>query len=242
MKNIVTSILILFLLSFFMINNILAAINMKRNTEIKNILNRSCKVIADAISIEDENISHIADGYLLKRRKSVELDLEKLDRMFVDTLKYNAKNRFNIENIKLKVVVYDERFFIQDNRGIWIPRYFRDDKKIINIFDNKYHSIKDDTLKNLPKNYDKEVTIINQLNDIVAGYISDFQNSFTIGIKNSSHLTLENRNFNVLDGVTFFVLYEDDEVSIIQPQIKEKTNFSLAGYTINTWRQMDESN
>lgn len=235
-KNMIITIIISTLIIFLFIGNTISISNNNRNDEIKNILNRSCKVVADSIDIEEENIEHIADGYMLEKRNSIKIDLNRLDNLFESIIKYNSKI-INTEDIKLKIVVYDEQFFIQDKRKTWIPKYLRDDDKILNIFDDQYHNLDSEITYSLPKNYDKEEIIINQINKVIKSYMKDIQNSYSIGIKNTKDINLKNKNFNVLNGVTFFVLYIENEPKLVGSEIIKNRKFSVAGYTLNTIAQ-----
>lgn len=228
------------LLVFYFVGNIISISNSNRNDEIKNTLNRSCKVIADSIDIEEENIEHIADGYMLEKRNAVRIDLNRLNVLFDEVLKYNA-NGFRAEDIKLKIVVYDEQFFIKDKNEVWIPMYFRDGNKILNVFDDKYRLVEKDEKLELPKGYKKEEKIITQLNGVIKNYMKDMQNSYGIGIKDTSQINLKNKNFNVLNGVTFFVLYIENNPKLVGAELVKNRNFAVAGYTLNTIAQFDKS-
>lgn len=241
MKMIIKTIIILIITFSLLSNTLLSLVSSRKNKAIKYALNTSCKVVADVISREREDIEHIADGYLLDNREGVNLDLDRLDKLFDEMVEYNLPNSmFEKRNIKAKIVISDNKMFIAKGTQPWLIKHFLFEGKILNIFDDNYQNqIDGDTFK-LDTSFKKDEIIKKQIQKEIRSIMVDASknSSYEIGIK-TEKITLQNRNFNAIDGVTFFVIYVEEFPKIVNFKIKRNSEFSLAGYTLNTIKQQD---
>jgi len=197
---------------------------------VGHAISLSVKVLPCCISAEKENHETLAAGFIRDINNPVEIDRCKLLLEFHNVLEKNLslyKNFSEIrENILAKVLVYYDRFFIADRFDRWSPPYF-----FSTVYGDKlyYLNIKDDSIwyyENNQKFYtslnaigmshdQKNNIVIDKLNSFISGYTYDPINKSSINIKifnpesSDPVYRLSSSSFNVLDGITFFVIYRN---------------------------------
>ncbi len=234
------------LLIGYVVPNILLIDNHNDSIIIERTLNSASKILIDSYDKKITNIDALAEGYE-KVNIDIEIDKDRLLKQFYEITKGTIADddlyTEIIENIKTKMLVYEDKFFISYNEDSWGPPYFftykYNDKiyylntKNDNVYyyngNNKvYDTIGDIGLSNIQKDY----IIIDKINEYIKKYLDE--GSFEIKIKNEHDFKEGYQYFNVLDGLTFFVIYKEDNLIDIWDRINYK-KYNVAGYTLSNY-------
>ncbi|MCX8130732.1 MAG: hypothetical protein N3I35_11610 [Clostridia bacterium] len=258
MGQIIAAVLIILFIIFAFVP--LAHLN-NNHVEIQSVkqdLNLAARAVCNSFKKSFENYESLSEGYEQTACTDIRLDKARLLREFYDILKKNCYNGIKFSQMKericLKVLVYSDRFFIADRSDRWSPPFF------FNIYKGQpindivaLNTVTDDVsfYKNsekiiLPVTHpdvgimpeEKEQIIINRLNEVISQNTYDEAKKRGLAIKirnpDKSDMTyrLEYRYFNILEGITFFVLYAEDESVFIHNRSYEFKNYNVAGYTL----------
>lgn len=223
---------------------------------MKNNLNLSARVLINSIDKRIPNMDELSEGYGKSPAYNISVDKDRLISEFYDVLSKNILDEFwyaeTKKSIKAKILVYNDRFYICDSLDRWSPPYYficEYNNKTLYInseVETAYYYEDDDTKINndissfgltLEK---RDEIIISKLNKEISKYTTDeFNESINIKIyysnKTDGAYKAENFNFNVLDGLTFFVVYMyKDRINAFDNEIKA-SNYQVAGYTLEDY-------
>ncbi len=239
-----------------MVPNMILIDNHNDKIIMKNNLNLSARALMNSIDMSVSNMDELSEGYGKSPVYDINIDKDRLISEFYDVLSKNILDEFWYEdikeNIRAKILVYNDRFYICDSLDRWSPPYY-----FICEYDNKplYINTKVETAyyyeDDNTKTYDdisnfgltakeRDELIITKLNNEIAKHSSnELGKSININIFNSNNndgtYKAENSNFNVLDGLTFFIVYiNNDKISIFDNEI-EANNYQVAGYTLEDY-------
>ncbi|GAB6088039.1 hypothetical protein [Alkaliphilus crotonatoxidans] len=252
----------LIIIMIFLILLFFAAFHLQQNrfavADVKHSLNLSAKALAKAVNLETTNQEHIALGYF---KENIEPDIDHglLLTEFYEILYRNLYNPEAYESVKdrilLKVLVYYDRFYIADKQDRWSPPYYfnvvHEGQLYYLTTLNEIYTFNEKGEKQLIKitalnmtEVEREEIIINRINERIAFETSRFNEGvpLAVEIQNPASVDFEYiRNyghFNVLDGLTFFVIYgEEHSVGIDQREF-QFTNYNVVGYTLEVEKGM----
>ncbi|MBM7613603.1 hypothetical protein [Alkaliphilus hydrothermalis] len=251
----VAVILIIIFLVFLFIPMAFLTNNQQQVGEIKQSLNLSAKALIKAIEVDSENANGFSQGYNRGRQQEVVVNKEDLLREFYDILYRNYYIDGGFQDTKqrlvLKILVVNDRFYLAKEDDQWSHPYFflledtglnvyldiRDD--IVYYYDDygnmTYASLQSFGISKEEKNQ----RIINRINQVVAMETkTEFKDGLEIMIQNSQNVEGDYRrrfqNFNVLEGITFFVIYRGDTGLEINNQMYEYKNYNVVGYTLRS--------
>ncbi len=245
------------IIAFVMVPNMLLVNNYNEKVMVKNNLNLASRVLISSIDKRPIKMGELGQGYEKEVSYDIHIHRDRLLNQFYDILYKNLLDKLLYEetkkNIKAKIIVYNDRFYICDTLERWsVPYYFihkygnsplylNTKTNIAYYYDDTGAKIYDD-IYNIGLNSEKKKEIIiTKLNNEIAKYTSnEFKESIGIKIYNphkaDGKYKAENSYFNVLDGLTFFVVYvERDIVNVFDNEIKG-LNYQVAGYTLEDYR------
>ena len=241
----------------FIVFTFLAAYHLYQNNyaieDIKYSINLSAKALANCTYITKSNINNQSIGYL--KSLNVVIDKERLLKEFYDSLYLNYYNEevFNKikSNLVVKIVVYHDKFYVADVNDKWSPPYFFTIQKSGNIiyFNSKndlvyYYNATGDKVYSNISNFDikqeqRQQVIIDKLNSIVSQHTFDQIRQKGLKIETYNPFKADGEyiakysRFNILDGLTFFVVFaEDKRVYLDNREFKYK-NYNVVGYTMD---------
>jgi len=223
--------------------------------EIRDAICLSAKALAGSLKHTAGNYRLIAEGKLNDGNSEIEIDKERLLQEFYSTLKLNILNDKKFEQLvaamKIKILVYSDRFYVADSMDRWSAPYFftvEKDGLIFYLFnsstkayyyndsgDKIYADIQDIGISKEHKNS----IIIDKLNAVVNEFTYSYEdkNRFSIKILNPESNDImylkEYAMFNVLDGITFFVVCTDSKNTVIREKGIKYKNYNVIGYTID---------
>jgi hypothetical protein len=230
------------------------------NTEKMDIqysLNLACREIVNSVSSKRVSVENIA----FRRTYDIELDNTKLMDSFYNTLKLNIKNENNFaklkENIVCKIVVLNDRFYVAgEDDKFKAPVFFSEYNDSLGEFlyykinseDTYYYSgsnkIESDLASHGVTNEEKIDFIIDRLNDYISrntlsiryGKDNKLEKySIQIQVKNpekgGGEYIATHRHFNILRGITFLVIYNENSTIAFRDMINFKS-YNITGYTI----------
>ncbi|MDF2522565.1 MAG: hypothetical protein K0R31_206 [Clostridiales bacterium] len=226
------------------------------NQDIKQALNLSTRVIGNCVDRSKINFTELARGYNRDSHIPIEVDRERLMKEFYQLMSKNLTSERKFQSVKdkllVKVVVYYDQFFVADKKDSWSAPYFftwdsgneliylntQDDT--VSYYDASGYRRNDRTITYYGLNREqKNDQIIKQLNAVVAQYTSEKlirKNGLKIEIQNSARsdlgLKLNKSFFNVLDGVTFFVIYAENPSMVVNSKDVKYRNYNVVGYTV----------
>jgi hypothetical protein len=227
------------------------------NAEIRNIkqsLNLSARALDNCVSREAANLENLSLGFEKPPENDIKVDKDKLLSEFKDILSKNMCYKTNFKDIYnrvyIKVLVYQDMFYIADSKDRWGPPCFftlnveNYGQVYLSINENrayyydgnakKYESLSTFDLDEEKKNE----AVIKCINDKVA------QSTYEIGERNSLKIQIQNpyindnnervkmSYFNVLSGVTFFVVYAEDTNINVNSKDFQYKNYNVTGYTM----------
>lgn len=245
-KTIVKTFVLLtvFVLAF----NYFSTSTLKRSVEIKTKF--SAKVLKSNISINSANVENISEGYLRESNEII-VDHNNLVKDFFYVMD-SQFNNFDRESISALLLVYFDKYYVYDPvLGQWLPPFFFTISSNGNLFyvntqdeqiyrydssGNKlYFTIADIGLSS----EDKDSLIIDKINDSILKFTSkdNLGNSFGVKIRNPNETDPDEifkyQYFNVLDNVTFFVVYKENKTFGILGKNHIYNTHVITGYTIN---------
>ncbi len=250
MPQINTMIILLLLIVFaFVPLSYLKANNVERQA-LKQNLNLSAKALLTSIEKAPYTTGELSKGHYKEALSSVDIRKEYLLDEFYHLLSENYRDVEKAEAVKsrilVKVLVHYDKFFVADQQDRWSAPYFFtyvDEGKLryVNIKNNdEYyygaHGICYEPMKISEK--EKNTLIIDKINEVVAQYThrSEKGKAAWIKIKDPADQDMEYRikysYFNVLDGLTFFVVYVQDTHLNVNRQEFEYKHYNVAGYTL----------
>lgn len=250
-------IILLIIIFLFIPTSYLQRVN-NENHDIKQHLNLSARVLADCIEKEITNSRDIALGYSRPKLTPVRVDRDRLLPEFYEVLLKNSGSRENFERTKsrllVKILVYYDMLYVAKNDDSWdIPYYFtfnvgsdiiylntRDDT--VRYFDSAGTERSDRSISDYGLTREqKNDIIIGKINSAVAKYTSEKvirDSGLNIEIFNPSkqdpaYLASKQDYFNVLDGITFFVVYAENTRMNVNRTDFQYINYNVVGYTVN---------
>lgn len=245
---------IFFIIMVFVPNMIL--IDNNNDIELmKQNLNLSARALINAVDKNISNVNEIAEGYDKGFYFDINVDNERLLKEFYDVLRKNVVDTEEYEaaknSIKLKIVVYNDKFFVANERDLWSPPFFftlqhegieyylnsKDNKAY--YYDDTGNKISDVNISDLGISLkEKNDIIINKINQMVGQltYETGLRDGITIRIfnkdNNDKNYISENCHFNILDGLTFFVVYASNKHMLFYGKKLNYKNYNVAGYTL----------
>ncbi|WP_432409478.1 hypothetical protein [Wukongibacter sp. M2B1] len=249
-------IFIVLILIIIMVPSMLFISNQNDRVIMKNNLNLAAKVLINAVDKQVINMDELGEGYIKSIDYEIRVDRDRLLSEFYEVLFENVLEKSWYEeikrDIKAKIIVYNDRFYICDNLDRWSPPYYFIDKYngeplYLNTMTDTacyYDDLGDKVSSDISffgiSNAEKEDLIINKLNEQIVKYVmNEFKEGINIKIYNphkpDGAYKAEYSRFNVLDGLTFFVVYvENDVKSVFDNEIK-LSNYQIAGYTLEDY-------
>ncbi len=222
--------------------------------KIKHAVNLSVKILPNCILDNEDNQRNIASGYKRSYKSPVEIDKKKLVAEFYDAMEKNMAGSELFEKMKecilLKVIVYYDRFYVADKYDRWSPPFFftktnGDKLYYLYSYGNVARSLEggensdDIYLNEIPLTEEQRNDIvIEKLNDVIESYTFEFSSGSGIKIKifnpekNDPEYKAHNNYFNVLDGVTFFVVYRNVNATAVNNTIFRFDKAAVSGYTM----------
>ncbi|SHK59542.1 hypothetical protein [Paramaledivibacter caminithermalis] len=242
---------------FLSIPTIMMISNNQNNYGIKQNLNLASKVIADSIDKNLPNIGNLAKGDEKNTYLDIGIDKKRLLEEFYNVLYMNTKDKLKFhkikDSIKMKFVVYHDKFFIANNDDNWSQPFFFT-KKVGNTI--VYLNIKNDMayyydfignkiykpISNFSiTKKEKNQIIIDKINSKIAQITSEKNLRKGLGIRilnpEDSDSKIKNHYFNVLEGVTFFVVYAKNRLFTSNKYEFNYKNYNVAGYTVKDLSQ-----
>lgn len=227
------------------------------NHDIKQHLNLSARVVSNCIEAENINSRDISLGYARDVLTPVKIDKDKLLTEFYDVLYKNVGSSDLFKSIKskmlLKVLVYYDQFYVAGVDDQWgIPYYFTfetgddiiylyNNSNIVRYFDVAGNTRTDKTIADFGLTpVQKNQIIINKINSIISKFTSEKvirDNGLKVEIynpenKDPAYMANYQNYFNVLDGITFFVVYaENTNINVNRTDFKY-INYNIVGYTV----------
>lgn len=220
--------------------------------EIKQDINLSAKVLQNCVSCDIHNLEALSEGY--ERKKEIEIDKERLLKEFNEALYENILDWDRFDKIKkrirLKVLTYKDCFYIEEGSNQWGPPFFftfwHPSFGVVSLEINNpqgyYYDGK--TRTSVPLEFlgldeeGRDEIILSAINQKVAQYTYEPGERESLGIEIGNRYgkdrknTLENTYFNVLEGITFFVVYAEDTQFQLHSQDYHFKNYNVTGYTL----------
>ncbi len=230
--------------------------NYQERQEIKQSLNLSAKALLGAIEKKSQTVDVLSSGHIYQGLTNIKVDKEILLEGFYETLykNYYHKSKFNEikEQIIVKVLVYEDRFFVTDQHDKWSPPYFFCWEDTVSqrllyfntINDSVYYydsnnRMRWESIDSLGVDQQqKNDIIIQKLNEVIIQYTKEegIENGLSIQIRNPDKADvkyqLEHCHFNVLEGITFFVVYMEDKNLFLNNKEFKYDNYCVVGYTM----------
>lgn len=236
-----------FFMSMNMMINFYYDIAENEQDKAKSSLILASKVLKENMFIDE---SLIIDSVY-----SIRVDQEQLLEDFEVCLSENYNNYEAYikasNSIKVKVLVYPDYFVLAGPDNQWsMPYYFWVDglggeQCFLNTIDNSayYYGVAgnriDITLADLSMTEENKVDfIIDKLNGVVGAYTVDRYKQY-IGIKIQNPFNMEQdyklgmQSFNVLDGPTFYVVYDSGNEMFVLDEVFKMKSTELVGYTLD---------
>lgn len=254
MGQVVAVIIIVLLVIFIFVPLSFLNSNNAEIRDIKQSLNLSAWALANCVSYEASNIENLANGYERSPEKCIAVDKDRLLSEFNGILYKNVCNDVKFEAVKgrlyIKVLVYQDMFYIADNKDRWSPPFFftlQDEAHgLIYLSVNENTAYYYNGLIKTPVSLGdlgldekkRNEIIISSINDKVARFTYEIndRNSLRIQIQNpyinNSEAKVKMSYFNVLEGITFFVVYAEDTRITINSKDFHYKNYNVTGYTL----------
>jgi len=152
------------------------------------------------------------------------------------------------QRLILKVLVVNDHFYVANEDDQWSHPYFflwetTDRSLYLDIRDEVvyYYDGHNNRVEGTLQSFgisegEKNQRIIDRINDVVAmETATELQNGLEIMIQNPSNIEGAYRrryqNFNVLEGITFFVIYREDLQLEVNQNLLRYKNYNVVGYT-----------
>ncbi|MTI48726.1 hypothetical protein [Sporosalibacterium faouarense] len=243
----------------FIVVTFLAAYNLYQNNyavqDINYALSLSAKALANNVNNTRSNFNNTSKGYKKNMyEESIEVDKERLLQEFYETLYTNYYNedlyRQIKKNILIKMIVYSDKCYVAKKNDKWSPPYFftkESGGKLIYFNSNNdlayyYNSSNNRIYTNISNlgitEKEKQQIVIDKINSIVAQntYGDNREMGLKIGMYNPFNIDgkyMESYSrFNVLDGLTFFIVHASDRNIFLDNKEFRYNNYTVIGYTM----------
>lgn len=255
MGQIMAVVVIMIMIAFVFVPLAYYNANHLETEEVKQSLNLGAKTLVNCIEQEAPNLEEVGKGYERTAETDINIDKDRLLREFKKVVELNCFNRKEkyeeIEkSILAKVLVYHDRFYIADKSDRWsTPYYFSTVKTGMLLYLNTannmvvyYDSTGNPVIQDMSgfgiTEKEKNEIIINKINRIVAQYTSEpgERTGLSIQIRNPGEQDVNYRvrtsHLNVLGGITFFVVYAENNLLNIDMKDFRFKNYNVVGYTL----------
>ena len=223
--------------------------------KVKQSLNLAAKAVVNCVEQDISNLDEVMNGYERIDAIDIKIDKERLLKEFKQVIESNCFNQKEKikkieDSILAKALVYHDMFFVADKTDNWSPPFFfttvRAGKLLYLNTSNDlvayYDSAGDLKTENI-SNYsitrkEKNEIIINKINQWVAQYTYELgeRRGLNIQIRNPYEHDIEYKiktsHLNVLDGITFFVVYAENNFLTMNMQEFNFKDYNVVGYTI----------
>lgn len=263
MQQVTASVVIIVIIIFLFIPSALLTSTRNEKQRVKHEMNLSARVLAGCIMNTPQNFIEISEGYRRKSLLQLEIDKSKLIRDFYEAMKSNIPDLAAFDDLKkcfrIKALVYCDKFLIADELDRWSPPYFfilnKNGRSLFVNTENDDAYYYDNTGKEVHvtletvgvSSREKNDAIINRVNEVIAFYTSKFvgnnlsagKGAIGLGIKifnpenKDAVYNHENSYFNILEGITFFVVYDKYEVINVLGRDITIKNYGVVGYTLD---------
>ncbi|MGV8145839.1 MAG: hypothetical protein ACLKAK_03280 [Alkaliphilus sp.] len=253
MGQIVALVVILIMAVFLFLPMFNVVENHHEVIDVKQRLVLSSKVLADSIQKEELTKREETAENKDKFKTEIIVEKDKLLSSFYEMLHKNfpndSKREKIISNIRVKILVDYNCMYYTLNGSRWeLPIFF--------TYDYMEETVYLNTKNNLAYYYDyegsrvyegiekfgisnegKEQIIINIINRVVAEYSlrKEIGKTLSINIKNKYtediNKKMEEASFNVLEGITFFIVYSGEKIKKIEEEFVLR-NFNVVGTTL----------
>ncbi len=253
MYQMTTTIIIMLFITFtFLPASYLRNTNIQKQN-LKYCLSLSVKSLANSIHKTDINSKEVSSGKKKNDSVIIDIDKDKLLTEFYDLLNKNILSEDKYSKAKsgitFKALVYYDKFFIAGKDDRWISPYFftiSKNNKLIYLntknnlcyYYNEYGIKIQTSIDNEGiSGKDKNDIIINKINHVMSQYSNEkgLRTGLNIKIYNNNNQDIlykvENSSFNVLEGITFFVVHTDDVLLDINQKKFHNKNYNIVGYT-----------
>ncbi len=228
----------------------------EKNKEIKQALSLSAKVLQGAVeynkSMTEQYIYNNLNGVPLEFEKEINKDklLQDFNLMLRENLLTQSQYNKAKENILVKVLVMPDRIYVAGKEEQWTEPYFyiynvdnlvylRIDTNEVVYYDNLGNRLEGKTISDYGlSNEEKMNIIINTINRAVAKYTDEplLRKGLQIKIFNQENSDVNyqvtNSKFNVLEGITFFVVYAENRQMTVYDVGYNFKNYNVVGYTL----------
>lgn len=225
--------------------------------EIKQTLNLCTRALLCSIDYSPVPIEQLSIGHNRDVRSVVKVNKEQLLEEFYALLYNNYYSQEKVEKIQsrilLKVLVCHDKFYIASQNDRWSTPYFfveehGDDILYFNTKNNQlyfYNDLGEMVFEPISaygfSEEQKNDLIINTINRVVLQYTYEKETGkgFKIELNNPGKEDVEYRkkygNFNVLNGMTFFVVYAQDTFIDVNRKDFEYHHYNVVGYTMEAY-------
>lgn len=244
----------------FIIFTFLAVYNLYQNSyaieDVKYVISLSAKALGNCVETTKTNLYGERRGFDKNIYENpVTVDKDKLLIEFYDSLysNYYDEEVFNkiTSDIIAKILVYDDKFYVAGISDKWSPPYFftkevggniiylntsSDVAYYYNASGNKVYS--NITSFSITQE-EKQQEIIDKLNETVSQLTFDYyrQNGLKIEtynpFKSDGEYIASYSRFNILDGLTFFVVFAENRGIYLDNRELIYKNYNVVGYTMN---------
>ncbi|OJV65267.1 MAG: hypothetical protein BGO41_01510 [Clostridiales bacterium 38-18] len=212
-----------------------------RDSEIRSSL--MAKVLYSNISLNYEDTSNLSFGYANTENEII-VNQDKLIQDFF-YVNESTENRLDQNHISALILVYYDRYIIYDPYlSKWqAPVFFT-----YNISGNQYYlnTQNNTALNNQNSSFaisslglaeeEKNQIIIDKINTGISKFTSDEYAPLQLKIRNASitdgDYLYEYNTFNVIDDVTFLVVYKKASLYDLLGNLRTYKNYTITGYTI----------
>jgi hypothetical protein len=249
-RTILNVILFLIFTSVFVILGLVDR-NEYDKADTKQSINLAAKQLINSIDKSSLTTEELSKGYT-NDSTNINIDMKRLIVNFENTLKRTYPNDIKYESlkksIKFKSVIYYDRIYFTDKNtldsieNIEAPIYFtyhdvatgrllylNTVKTDVYYYDNSNNKIIDNITNYGLSEKQKNEIIINKINTIIRNYTDNVE---TKGVTVKIASLEGNQYFNILDGITFLVVYNDSStINTIFSDNINMYNYNVTGYT-----------
>lgn len=225
--------------------------------DIKQSLNLSAKALVKGIDQGVYSQDALANGFN-QSNFEVELDRNALLNEFYEILSKNYYHKERVRTIKshliLKSLVFYDRFYIANLQDQWSPPYFftiQHDSNLyyLTILEGMIYTYEASGEKRYLKGSDIGLSLMNQ-NQLIIDKLNAQLAKETRVLNNGIPLAIEIKNpyiegidyqeqyghFNPLEGITFFVVFGEGKLTLLDQQEFHFRNYNVVGYTLEKKR------
>lgn len=240
----------------FVIFTFLAAYNLYQNNyaieDVKYAMSLSAKALANCAEGTKTNLNNESIGY--GQKNYIIINKERLLKEFYDSLYSNYYNQEVFNKIKgnlfAKILVYEDKFYVADVNDKWSPPYFftKEIEGVIIYLNSAndivyfYNGSSDIVYSNISNfgitQEEKQQEIIRKLNGVVSQHTFEHISQKGLKIETFNPFKLDGEyiakygRFNILDGLTFFVVFAEDKRVYLDDKEFRYKNYNVVGYTM----------